>query len=101
MIEIDKVLNTILNESIELPKVLVQGLTNNSLKVKKGYIFFAFKGENNDGNDFIEDAFKNGACLAITDSDKLESQKNVVKLKMLELLQALLVQIFTIILKIK
>ena len=39
MIEIDKVLNTILNESIELPKVLVQGLTNNSLKVKKGYIF--------------------------------------------------------------
>ena len=81
MIEIDKVLNTILNESIELPKVLVQGLTNNSLKVKKGYIFFAFEGENNDGNDFIEDAFKNGACLAITDSNKLESQKNVVKVE--------------------
>ena len=43
MIEIDKVLNTILNESIELPKVLVQGLTNNSLKVKKGYIFLLSK----------------------------------------------------------
>ena len=79
MIEINKVLNTILNESIELPEVLVQGLTNNSLKVKKGYIFFAFRGENNDGNDFIEDAFKNGACLAITDSYKVESQKNVIK----------------------
>ena len=79
MIEIDKVLNTILNESIELPEVLVQGLTNNSSKVKKGYIFFAFKGENNDGNDFIEDAFKNGACLAITDSYQVESQKNVIK----------------------
>ena len=79
MIEINKVLNTILNESIELPEVLVQGLTNNSSKVKKGYIFFAFKGENNDGNDFIEDAFKNGACLAITDSYKVESQKNVIK----------------------
>ena len=79
MIEINKVLNTILNESIELPEVLVQGLTNNSLKVKKGYIFFAFKGENNDGNDFIEDAFKNGACLAITDSYEVESQKNVIK----------------------
>ena len=59
MIEIDKVLNTILSESTELPQVLVQGLTNNSSKVKKGFIFFAFKGENNDGNDFIEDAFKN------------------------------------------
>ena len=81
MIEIDKVLNTILNESIELPKILVQGLTNNSSKVKKGYIFFAFKGDNNDGNDFIEDAFKNGACLVITDSNKLESQKNVVKVE--------------------
>jgi len=79
MIEIDKVLNTILNESIELPKVLVQGLTNNSSKVKKGFIFFAFKGENNDGNDFIEDAFNNGACLAISDSDKLVSKKNVIK----------------------
>ena len=43
MIEIDKVLNTILNESIELPKVLVQGLTNNSSKVKKGYIFLLLK----------------------------------------------------------
>ena len=79
MIEIDKVLNTILNDSIELPKVLVQGLTNNSSKVKKGFIFFAYKGDNYDGNEFIEDAFKNGACLAISDSDKLETQKNVIK----------------------
>ena len=39
--EIDKVLNTILNESIELPEVLVQGLTNNSSKVKKD-TFFCF-----------------------------------------------------------
>ena len=79
MIEIDKVLNTILSESTELPQVLVQGLTNNSSKVKKGFIFFAFKGENNDGNDFIEDAFKNGACLVISDSDNLVSQKNIIK----------------------
>ena len=79
MIEIDKVLNTILDDSIELPKVLVQGLTNNSSKVKKGFIFFAYKGDNYDGNEFIEDAFNNGACLAISDSDKLESQKNVIK----------------------
>tara|TARA_B100000902_G_scaffold196600_1_gene187749 strand:- start:837 stop:2276 length:1440 start_codon:yes stop_codon:yes gene_type:complete len=79
MIEIDKVLNTILNDSIELPKLLVQGLTNNSSKVKNGFIFFAYKGANYDGNEFIEDAFKNGACLAISDSNKLESQKNVIK----------------------
>ena len=79
MIEIDKVLNNISIETIEPPRILVQGLTNNSSKVKSGFIFFAFKGDNYDGNDFIEDAFKNGACLVISDSDQLESQKNIIK----------------------
>ncbi len=79
MIEIDKVLNSILDEFTELPNELVQGLTNNSSKVKKGFIFFAFQGDNCDGNDFIEDAFKNGACLVVSDSDKIESQKNIIK----------------------
>ena len=79
MIEIDKVLKNISGEFTELPKILVQGLTNNSLKVKKGFIFFAFQGENLDGNDFIEDAFKNGACLVVSDSEKIEPQKHVIK----------------------
>ena len=79
MIEIDKVLNNIPIEAIEPPRILVQGLTNNSSKVKSGFIFFAFKGDNYDGNDFIEDAFKNGASLVISDSDQLESQKNIIK----------------------
>ena len=57
MIEIDKVLNSISDEFTELPNELVQGLPNNSSKVKKGFIFFAFQGDNCDGNDFIEDAF--------------------------------------------
>ena len=81
MIEINKVLNSILDEFTELPNELVQGLTNNSSKVKKGFIFFAFKGDNYDGNDFIEHAFKNGASLAITDSEKIETQKNVIKVQ--------------------
>ena len=81
MIEINKVLNSILDEFTELPNELVQGLTNNSSKVKKGFIFFAFKGDNYDGNDFIEHAFKNGASLAITDSEKIEIQKNVIKVQ--------------------
>ncbi len=43
MIEIDKVLNSISDEFTELPNELVQGLTNNSSKVKKGFIFLLFK----------------------------------------------------------
>ena len=81
MIEINKVLNSILDEFEELPNELVQGLTNDSSKVKKGFIFFAFKGNNYDGNDFIEHAFKNGACLVITDNENIEIQKNVIKVQ--------------------
>ena len=75
MIEINKVLNSILDEFTELPNELVQGLTNNSSKVKKGFIFFAFKGDNYDGNDFIEHAFKNGASLAILTVKRLKLKK--------------------------
>ena len=79
MIEIDKVLKNISHTPVELPNVFVEGLTNNSSKVKKGFIFFAFQGENIDGNDFIEEAFNNGACLVVSDSDKVISQRNIIK----------------------
>ena len=34
----------------------IAGITNNSLQVKKDFIFLAIKGNLNDGNDYIEDA---------------------------------------------
>ena len=37
-----------------------KGIAFNSKKVKEGYIFFAFKGNNTDGNLFINEAIKNG-----------------------------------------
>ena len=43
MIEIGKVLKGISFEPLELPNVFVEGLTNSSSKVEKGFIFFAFK----------------------------------------------------------
>ena len=79
MIEIGKVLKGISFEPLELPNVFVEGLTNSSSKVEKGFIFFAFKGKKYDGNDFIDDAFKNGACIVISDSDKVSPQNNIIK----------------------
>ena len=51
-------------------KINFKGITFNSKEVKNGYIFFAFKGNNTDGNLFIEDAIRKGSRIII--SDKLE-----------------------------
>ena len=46
-------------------KVSFKGIAFNSRKIKKGYIFFAFKGNNTDGNLFIKDAIQNGSKIII------------------------------------
>ena len=43
--------------------VSFSGISFNSKEVKKGYIFFAFKGNNTDGNYFINDAIKKGSKI--------------------------------------
>ena len=37
-----------------------------SRKIRKGSVFFAIKGDNFNGNEFISDALKNGSRLAIS-----------------------------------
>ncbi len=49
----------------------VKGLSINSKTVKDKDIFFAIKGRNTDGNDFIKDALSKGAVLVITDNKKI------------------------------
>lgn len=44
----------------------VAGLATDSRKVKENYIFFALKGENFNGEDFIPDSVRNGAKAIIT-----------------------------------
>ena len=46
-------------------KIKIRGLALNSKKVKKGYIFFAIKGNKLSGENYIKDAVKKGACLII------------------------------------
>lgn len=47
----------------------ITGLAIDSRRVKPGYLFFACKGTQQDGNDFIEDAIKNGAAAILSDVD--------------------------------
>ena len=57
-----------------LPKkknIKVQGLSINSKKIKKGYIFFAIKGKNFDGEKYIDEAIKKA-------QSRLYALKNVI-----------------------
>ncbi|QQV75388.1 UDP-N-acetylmuramoyl-L-alanyl-D-glutamate--2, 6-diaminopimelate ligase [Rickettsia tillamookensis] len=48
----------------------IKGLSINSKTVKENDVFFAIKGQNVDGNDFIKDALNQAAALVITDNKK-------------------------------
>ena len=59
-------------------KLVFKGIAFNSNEVKEGYIFFAFKGNNTDGNFFIKDAIKNGSRIIISDKLNISGFKNKI-----------------------
>lgn len=59
-----------LNEIIETTlDININGITDDSRKVKKDYLFVATQGYNVDHYDYIEDAIKNGASFIISDRE--------------------------------
>ena len=48
-------------------KVYFSGIAFNSAKVKKDYIFFAIKGNNFDGNNYIQEAIEKGAKVVVSE----------------------------------
>ena len=73
----------ILNEKCNLSpvnkKLKVNKSSINSKKIKKNDIFFAIKGQKNDGNSYADEAIKKGASLAIV--NKLGKHNNSKKVK--------------------
>ena len=55
-------------------KIYVRGICFDSRKVKKGYIFFAIRGQQTSGVNFINEAISKGASAII--SDKKTKHKN-------------------------
>lgn len=47
----------------------VGGVSNDSRKIQKGDIYFALKGMNFDGHDFIDEVFSKGAAAAVVSTD--------------------------------
>ena len=56
-------------------KFFFSGISFDSNKIKKNYIFFAIRGNNTDGNNFILSAIKNGARIIVTEK-KINRLKN-------------------------
>ncbi len=86
----------LINKHIELREIFknlkskfyskkIYGITNNSLNVKKNYIFFAIKGNSKNGNEFIDSARKKGSTLIIS-SEK--QGNNILKIENKNLLLA-------------
>ncbi len=50
---------------VDLSQIKVSGYAFDSRRVKAGDLFFALKGEQRDGHDFVEDAWRRGAIGAV------------------------------------
>ena len=53
------------NLSKEKKKLKIYGISNNSKKIKRGYVFFAIKGKNFNGEKYIDEAIKKGAVAIV------------------------------------
>ena len=81
------IINMLLKKIIKnLPKlkknIKIQGITTDSKKVKKNYIFFAIKGNKINGEKFIDQAIKRGAIAIVCSKNcKYKCKKNIPILK--------------------
>jgi UDP-N-acetylmuramoyl-L-alanyl-D-glutamate--2,6-diaminopimelate ligase len=55
----------------ELAKVPVAGLEYDSRRIKKDFVFFAFRGAKVDGGEFAADALAKGACAVVSEIPRL------------------------------
>ena len=66
------------NLSINIQKINVKGLSLDSRKIKKGYLFFATKGTVYNGEDYIYNAIRKGAsAIVCKTSCKIHDKKRL------------------------
>ena len=62
----------------KLSNIEVKGLSSDTRKLKKGDLFFALKGSQNNGEKFINHALKKGACAVIS-TKKVTGNLKIIK----------------------
>ena len=53
----------------------IKSISTDTRSIKKNSLFIAIKGENFDGNDFVEEAITKGALYAIADKKNIRIKK--------------------------
>ena len=76
-----KLLNYLELENSSIPNIEINGGQIDSRKIREGEIFFAYKGNNVDGNKFIDEAFKNGASIVFTSDISFVKNNRVIFVK--------------------
>ena len=57
-------------------QALIKKISTDTRTIKQGSLFIAIKGKNFNGNDYVQDAFKKGAVLALVDDLRFKDSKN-------------------------
>ena len=73
--------NLISNIPEEKKKIKITGLSTNSKEVKKGYIFFAIKGNNCNGEKFIKEAINKGASVIVCSTNFKYTNNKIIIIK--------------------
>ena len=73
--------NLINNLPEEKKKITITGLSSNSKEVSKGNIFFAIKGNNNNGENYIKEAIHRGASVIVCSKDCKYKNKKILIIK--------------------
>ena len=90
-------LKKLINNLPKEKKIKILGLSSNSKKIKKGYIFFAIKGQKFNGEKYIDEAIKNGASVLVCSKNckykndkitifKVSDIRNLFKFNFIEIL---------------
>ena len=69
------------NIPLDKKKIVINGLAVSSKKVRKGFIFFAIKGHNKNGEKFIKEAIKKGASVIVCSKNFRYYNKSIVTIK--------------------
>ncbi len=85
MLNLTHIIRALTPSLAEVKPLQISNVSIDSREVKHGDLFVAIKGENTDGHNYVEQAFANGASLALIDHE-IESQHPVVDLRQVDFL---------------
>ena len=60
---------------------LIENISTDSRSIKENSLFFALKGENFDGHDYVENILKKKNCWAVVNMDYQRNSKNIIRVK--------------------